>query len=238
MAGGQGAFDTGGPLTDATIEGTEVSPEGIVLAAVRVSEDDTGAREAVYGALGVGGRPLPLDKNGAAAEAICARLASGDLPVLASRDLRIEAALEALAEGTIYAAGYYGARLRFDVVNGEARSVVSLSDGAGRELVLDDQGVRVPSSPLIQGDPGAAQDVALAEPLVTALLAIDASNLSVSAALSALAAIPSLSPAAAALGAAVTALGSAHTALAPYLAPGSPQAPTTRAPDLRGAPGA
>ncbi len=226
MAGGQGAFDTGGPLAFARIESTEVK-DGVVLAAVRVSEDDGGAGEEVYGGLGDGGRPLPLDSDGGTAEAVCVRAASGDLPVLGIRELRIETGRAAPpGEGTIYKAGYYGAELRFDVVDGEARSTVTVTDNAGRDLVLDDQGVRVPSSPLIQGDPGAAKDVALAGPLVDLVGALYTVVASLATAVNSLA------------GPGTIDISNLTTKAAPYLAPGSPAAPTTRAPDLRGAPGA
>lgn len=219
MATADSAFDR--DLAGATIEATELV-DGIVLASVRVNEDEASAREAVYGALGVGGRPLPLDDDGAA-EAVCARSSDG-LPVLAARDLRIEQGrATAPAEGTIYAAGYYGAELRFDVVAGEQRSTATLTDNAGRVVVLDDQGVRVPSSPLIQGDPLLAQDVALAAPLIEVLIATYAALTAAASALSSLGAPIDISQ--------------LTLKIAPYLVPGSPSAPTTRAPDLRGAPG-
>lgn len=220
MAGGE-TFDK--VFAPATVEATDVV-DGVVLAAVRVDEDEDDAKTPVYGAIGVGGRPLDVDDPTGGAETICARLSDG-LAVMCGRDLRIEQGRATPpAKGTIYLAGYYGAEMRVDVVSGQQRSTVTITDNAGRELVLDDQGVRVPTSPLIQGNPLAAQDVPLAGPLILAFTALDA-------ALQALALIPALSAASAALGA-------AHTALAPYLVPGSPTAPTTRAPDLRGAPGA
>lgn len=246
MAGDNGAFDTRGPLAIAAVKGSQiddVTGAHLLAIEVTVAEDGTaidgGDREQVYGSLGAGGRPLSPETDGTAAKVVCARASSGDLPVLGARDVRIEAALEDPPdEGTVWHAGYHGACLRFDVVDGEARSVVTISDGAGRKLVLDDQGVRAPTSPLIQGDPGLAQDVALAQPLVSMVLSLDAAVLSTASAMTALAALPALAAAAAALGAAATALTAAHTAMAPYLVPGSPSAPTTRAPDLRGAPGA
>jgi hypothetical protein len=219
MAGGE-QFDK--VLTGATVESTDIV-DGVVLAAVRVSEDETSDREPVHGALGVGGRPLDQDDDGAA-EAICARASDG-LPVMALRDLRIEQGRASEpAKGTIYLAGYHGAEVRIDVAD-SSRSTITITDNAGRDLVLDGDGVRVPSSPLIQGETAAAKDVALAEPLVDLVVALYNVVATMAAAVN------------------VLAPGSVDiTTLtlkaAPYLVPGSPAAPTTRAPDLRGAPGA
>src|SRR5262245_28933027 len=105
-------------LTGASVETTEIV-DRIALAAVEVSEGDDSDHERMYGALGVGGRPLDRTGDGAA-EAIVMRGSDG-LPVIAMHDLRIETALaEQPGKGTTYAAGYYGARLRFDVIDGEA----------------------------------------------------------------------------------------------------------------------
>lgn len=233
MAGDNGAFDTRGPLAIAAVKGSQidaVTGAHLLAVEVTVAEDGTaidgGDREQVYGSLGAGGRPLPPETDGTAAMVICARASSGDLPVLGVRDDRPEAALEDPPdEGTVWHAGYHGACLRFDVVDGEARSVVTISDGAGRKLVLDDQGVRAPTSPLIQGDPGLAQDVALAGPLIDLLVELKTVLVAVATALN------TLAPGS-------VDLTSLLLKFAPYLVPGSPSAPTTRAPDLRGAPGA
>jgi hypothetical protein len=225
MATGESAFD--GPIESATIEATEISDEGVMLASVEVNEDDASPREAVYGSLGDGGRPLAPDDDGAA-EAICAR-ASDRLPVIAARDLRIEKARATTpAVGTVYKAGYYGAELRFDVVDGEERSTATLTDANGSELVLDEDGVRAPTSPLVQGDPGTAADVLLAQPAIDLLAQIGPITLLLAAAVNALAP-GTITP---------QQITDLTTALAPFLVPGSPNAPTTRAPDLRGEPGA
>jgi len=188
-------------------------------------ESSTG--EPVFGVLGSGGRPLPPNANGAA-EAICARSSDG-LPVIAARDLRIEKARTATPEeGTIFKAGYFGAELRFEVVSGEERSTATLTDANGRDLVLDEQGVRVPSSDLVQGDPDVAADVLLAQPAVDLLAEIGPIVLALAAAVNALAP-GTVTP---------TQIANLTTKLAPFLAGGSPSAPTTRAPGVRGAPGA
>jgi len=220
MARGESAFD--GPLAGVTVKGSQIS-EGVATVNVEAfpgGEGSTG--EPVYGVLGDGGRPLPPNTDGAA-EAICARSADG-LPVLAVRDLRIETARAATPEeGTVYKAGYYGAELRFEVVSGEERSTATLTDANGSDIVLDEQGVRVPTSPLVQGDPNVAQDVALAQPLIDVLGALYTFAVNAAAALSGLGTPVDIS--------------TLTTKIAPYLAAGSPNAPTTRAPGVRGAPG-
>lgn len=228
MARGESAFD--GPLAGGQIEATEVSEDGAVLASVRVTDDEKSAAQAIFSALGDGGRPLPPDDAGAA-EAICARASDG-LPVLAVRDLRIEEARAAApAEGTIFKAGYFGAELRFDVVDGEERSTITLDDANGTTLVLDENGVQAPTSPLIQGDHAAAEDVALAQPAIDLLKQIGPITLLLASAVNVLAP-GTITP---------QQIADLTAALAPYLVPasgGTPAAPTTRAPDLRGEPGA
>lgn len=212
-------------ITGATIESSEIV-DGIALVGVAVNEDDKSARERAYGSLGAGGRPLPPNGDGAA-EAICRRV-DNSLEVIAQHDLRIEHdRASAPAEGTIYQAGYHGAELRFDVVSGEQRSTVTLTDNAGRVLVLDDQGVRAPTSPLVQGDPLAAKDVLLAQPAIDLLKQIGPITLLLAAAVNTLAP-GTITP---------QQILDLTTALIPFLVPGSPDAPTTRAPDLRGEPG-
>lgn len=214
----------GTEITGATIESSEIV-EGVALVSVEVNEDDTSARERVYGSLGSGGRPLP--PNDGAAEAICRRV-DNNLEVIAVHDLRIETGRATPpAEGTVYKAGYYGAELRFDVVSGQQRSTATLTDNAGRTLVLDDQGVRAPSSPLVQGDPGAAQDVLLAQPAIDLLQQLGPITLLLAAAVNTIAP-GTITP---------QQITDLTTALAPFLLPGPPEAPTTRAPDLRGEPG-
>lgn len=226
MAGGE-QFDKA--HAGGTIETTEIV-DGVALAAVLVSEGDDGEREddsrvPVFGALGVGGRPLDSDSDGAA-EPICARLSDG-LAVMCARDLRIERGRGSEpAKGTIYFAGYHGAEVRFDVAS-SSRSTVTVTDNNGRDLVLDDQGVRAPSSPLIQGDPNTAADVLLAQP------AIDLHKITGQIVLLLAAAVNGLAPGSIT----PTQISDLTTALAPFLVPGSPSAPTTRAPDLRGEPG-
>jgi len=224
MARGESAFD--GPLAGVTVKGSQIS-EGVATVNVEAfpgGEGSTG--EPVYGVLGDGGRPLPPNTDGAA-EAICARSADG-LPVLAVRDLRIETARAATPEeGTVYKAGYYGAELRFEVVSGEERSTATLTDANGSDIVLDEQGVRVPTSDFVQGDPDVAADMLLAQPAIDLLAEVGPIVLTLAAAVNALAP-GTVTP---------TQIANLTTKLAPYLAAGSPNAPTTRAPGVRGAPG-
>lgn len=228
MATGDSALD--GPLAAGQVEATEVTAEGVVVAKVQVHVDENSPRAPVFSALGAGGRPLPRGTDGAA-EVIAARVSDG-LAVMALRDLRIETAREEEpAEGTVYFAGYHGAELRFDVVDGEERSTVTLTEAHGVELVLDEEGVRAPTSPLVQGDPDNAEDVALAAPAVALLKQLGPIALKLAAAVNALAP-GTITP---------QEITDLTTALAPYLVPAAgaaPEAPATRAPDLRGAPGA
>lgn len=224
MASGESAFD--GPLATGTIEGASTS-NGVLLVNVEgIAEGEASTGEPVFGALGVGGNPLAPDDNGGA-EVICARSADG-LPVIAARDLRIERARAAPpAKGTVYVAGYHGAELRFVTATSD-RSTATLTDNAGRTIVLDEQGVRVPTSNLVQGDPGVAADVLLAQPAIDLLAEVGPIVLALAAAVNALAP-GTVTP---------TQIANLTTKLAPYLAPGSPNAPTTRAPGVQGAPGA
>ncbi len=228
MARGDSAFDT--TLAGGQIEASEVAEEGVVVVAVRVNADEVSTEQPVFGTLGSGGRPLVPDATGAA-EAICARASDG-LPVIAVRDLRIETARQSEpAEGTVYTAGYYGAELRIEVVDEEERSTVTLDDANGSALVLDDQGVRAPTSPLVQGDPGAALDVALAAPLV------DFAKNGGPVLIALMNAINTLAPGTFT----PQQITDMTTATAAYLTPAAgqvPAAPATRAPDLRGEPGA
>lgn len=216
MAGGDSAFD--GPLAGAVVKGSQIV-SGVVLADLEVLEEGEGsAAEPVFGALGVGGRPLPPDADGAA-ETISARSADG-LPVLAARDLRIEKARDAApAEGTIYVAGYHGAELRFDRP-AAGTSTATLRDSTGEQLVVDEDGVR-------QGAALGAADVLLAQPAIDLLNELGSFAIAAAGAINAMAP-GSISPAQ---------IANLTAKLVPYLAPGSPNAPTTRAPKLRGQPG-
>ena len=104
----------------------------------------------------------------------------------------------------------------------------TLTDAQGNDLVLDDQGVRVPTSDFVQGDPDLAQDLLLAQPAIDLLAEMGPIVLALAAAVNTLAP-GSITP---------TQIANLTTKLGPYLAAGSPNAPTTRAPGVRGAPGA
>lgn len=225
MARGESAFDT--LLAPGTIQGSRID-DGLAAYNVEVfAGAESSTDEPAFGVLGSGGRPLAPSGDGVA-EMISARTADG-LPIVAMRDKRIEQARAATpAEGTIYLAGYHGAELRFDVVSGETRSTAALTDAQGSDLVLDDQGVRVPTSDFVQGDPDLAQDLLLAQPAIDLLAEMGPIVLALAAAVNTLAP-GSITP---------TQIANLTTKLGPYLAAGSPNAPTTRAPGVRGAPGA
>lgn len=203
-------------LTQATVKGS-----GAGTLALEVRPDGEGDPSAVVfgGALGTAGsRPLDPDSDGAA-EAIAARSSDG-LPVLVLRDLRIEAAAGVARKGTVRLAGYHGALVAIaDQGDGTSLVVVSGSD------------LRVPDTAIVQGDIGAAKDVALAEPAVALLAEMGPIVLELAAAMNILAP-GSVTP---------FQITNLTTKLAPYLVLASgptPAAPTTRAPKLRGAPGA
>ena len=224
MAHGDSAFD--GVLASTTIVGASTSRGVLLLNVEAIHGGESSSGEPVFGTLGSGGNPLAPDDDGAA-EAICARSSDG-LPVIAARDLRIEKARAVPPEkGTIYLAGYHGAELRFEVA-GSTRSTATLTDAHGSDLVLDEDGVRAPTSPLIQGATASARDVLLAQPAISLLAQIGPITLLLAAAVNGLAP-GTITP---------QQITDLTTALAPFLVPGSPSAPTTRAPDLRGAPGA
>ncbi len=226
--GARSAFDD--VLASGKVAGSQVS-NGVLTVNVAVSVDETGATvegstgEPVYGTLGSGGRPLPEDADGFA-ETISARSADG-LPVLDMRDLRIEKARAAPpGEGTIYKAGYYGAELRFDVPS-EGVSTFELRDSGTTKIQGDDRGVVVLGPGLTQGSPASAQDVALAQPAIDLLAEMGPIVLLLAAAVNTLAP-GTITP---------TQILNLNTKLAPYLVPGSPNAPTTRAPKIKGTPG-
>lgn len=222
---GESAFD--GPLAMTTIEGSQIAESGVATFNTRERpEGEASTGDGAYAGLGLGGRPLPQGDDGAA-EAVCARASSG-MPLLGARDLRIETAREdPPGPGTIYLAGYHGAELRFDVPS-EGVSTTTLRDSTGKAMVLDGQGVRVPDADFIQGDPSLARDVLLAQPAIDLIVELGPIVLALAAAVNGLAP-GSVTP---------TQITNLTAKLAPYLVPGSPAAPTTRAPKLRGAPGA
>lgn len=226
--GARSAFDD--LLASGKVASSQVS-NGALTVNVAVSVDETGATvesstgEPVYGALGVGGNPLPEDADGFA-ESISARSSDG-LPVIAARDLRIEKARAAPPDkGTVYLAGYHGAEVRIDRPSAGV-STVEIRDSASTQVQLDDRGVVVLGPGLTQGDPGGAQDVLLAP------LAIELLNQLASVAVTLAGAVNALAP-----GAVTPAqLAQLIAAAAPFMVGGSPPAPTTRAPRLRGTPG-
>ena len=227
--GSRSAFDD--VLAAGKVAGSQVS-NGVLTVNVSVGVDENGkdtdpsTGEPVFGALGSGGRPLPEDADGFA-ETISARSADG-LPVQAMRDLRIEKARAAApGEGTVYLAGYHGAEVRFDVPS-EGVSTFELRDSGTTKIQGDDRGVVVLGPGLTQGSPASAQDVALAQPAIDLLAEMGPIVLALAAAVNGLAP-GSVTP---------TQIANLTTKLAPYLAPGSPNAPTTRAPKIRGTPGA
>lgn len=225
MARGESAFD--GPLAPGTIEGSQITGNGVATFNVSVmSGAENSTDEPAFAALGSGGRPLAPDDDGKA-ESISARTADG-LPIVAMRDLRIEKARTSPpAEGTVYKAGYHGAELRFDVPS-EGVSTATLRDSTGSELVLDGDGVRVPDVAFVQGDKALAQDLLLAQPAIDLLAEMGPIVLALIGAVNTLAPGTILP----------TQITNLTTKLGPYLAPGSPSAPTTRAPNVRGQPGA
>ncbi len=226
--GARSAFDD--VLASGKVAGSQVS-NGVLTVNVAVSVDETGATvegstgEPVYGALGVGGNPLAEDDDGFA-ECISARSSDG-LPVIAARDLRIEKARAAPPEkGTVYLAGYHGAEVRIDRPSAGV-STVEIRDSATTKMQVDDRGVVVLGPGLTQGSPASAQDVALAQPAIDLLAEMGPIVLLLVTAVNTLAP-GTITP---------TQILNLTTKLAPYLAPGSPNAPTTRAPKLRGTPG-
>lgn len=214
MAKGESAFDRS--LTAATIQTTETGTTGVVLANVEVSDEgESDTRAPMFGALGISSRPLDPDDDGAA-EAICAR-ASDSLPVIASRDMRLEAGAAAPEKGTIRLLGYHGATVSIEVA------------GASSSLVfVRGSDLRVPETDVVQGDPNQAQDLLLAQP------AIDLHAIMGQIVLLLAAAVNGLAPGTIA----PQQIADLTAALAPFLVGGSPEAPTTRAPGMRGAPGA
>ena len=227
--GARSAFDD--LLASGKVAGSQVS-NGVLTVNVAVSVDETGATvegstgEPVYGALGVGGCPLPEDDDGFA-ECISARSSDG-LPVIAARDLRIEKGRTAPPEkGTVYLAGYHGAEVRIDVATGEQRSTVTLRDGQLTQVQLTPDGVMVTGPGITQGAPASAKDLLLAQPAIDLLAEIGPIVLLLAAAVNTLAP-GTITP---------TQILNLTTKLAPYLVPGSPNAPTTRAPKIRGTPG-
>lgn len=224
MAGGRdSAFD--GPLAAGTVKGSQVSNGVVTVNVEGIAGGESSTGEPVFGVLGSGGRPLPPDDDGFA-ESISARSADG-LPVVAMRDLRSETARAAPpGEGTVYLAGYHGAEVRFDVPSAGV-ATFELRDSRTTKVQGDDRGVVVLGPGLTQGDPGGAQDVALAQPAIDLLAEMGPIVLALAAAVNTLAP-GSVTP---------TQIANLTTKLAPYLAPGSPNAPTTRAPKLRGTPG-
>lgn len=226
MARGESAFD--GPLAPGTIEGSQITGNGVATFNVSVmSGAENSTDEPAFAALGSGGRPLAPDDDGKA-ESISARTADG-LPIVAMRDLRIEKARASTpAEGTIYLAGYYGAELRFDVASDEQRSTVTLRDGQTTQVQLTTDGVMVTGPGFTEGTPATAQDLLLAQPAIDLLAEMGPIVLALAAAVNTLAP-GSITP---------TQITNLTAKLAPYLAPGSPSAPTTRAPKVRGNPGA
>jgi hypothetical protein len=129
-------------------------------------------------------------------------------------------------EGTIYLAGYHGAELRFDVPSAGV-STFELRDSGTTKIQGDDRGVVVLGPGLTQGSPASAQDVALAQPAIDLLAEMGPIVLLLAAAVNGLAP-GTITP---------TQITNLTLKLAPYLAGGSPNAPTTRAPKLRGTPG-
>lgn len=129
MAGGDSAFDA--TLAGGTIRGSAVTPAGTPLLDVEQhpAEDDLpaigSAAEPVYGAIGLLARPLDPTDDGAA-EVVCAR-ASDALPIIAGRDLRIDAgAVTEIAKGTVRLAGYRGATVSISVAASGDGSVLQL----------------------------------------------------------------------------------------------------------------
>ncbi len=225
MAGGRdSAFD--GPLAPCTVKGSQISNGVVTVNVEGIAGGESSTGEPVFGVLGSGGRPLPPNADGFA-ESISARSADG-LPVMVLRDFRIEKARTGPPdEGTVYLAGYYSAELRFDVATGEERSTVTLRDGQTTQMQLTPDGVMVTGPGLTQGAPASAQDVLLAQ------TAIDLFNQLSSVVVILVGAVNGLAP-----GAVTPAqLAALSAAAAPFMVGGSPPAPTTRAPRLRGTPG-
>ena len=224
MAGRESAFDT--LLAAAKVAGSQVTNDVVGLNVEVFAGGESSTGEPVFAALGDGGRPLPPDDDGFA-ESISARSSDG-LPVIAVRDLRIEKARASPpSEGTIFRAGYHGAELRFDVPSAGV-STFELRDSGTTQIQGDDRGVVVLGEGLTQGDPATAQDLLLAQPAIDLLAEMGPIVLALAAAVNTLAP-GSITP---------TQITNLKMKLAPYLASGSPSAPTTRAPNVRGQPGA
>lgn len=218
MANGDSAFDT--VLAGGTLASTSITNNGAMLAAVEgISGGERDDAAPVFSALGAGGRPLPPDDDGEA-EVVCARASDG-LPVIAQRDLRIEKGRAApLAEGSVYFAGYHGAEVCISRQSAGV-SIVTVRDSSGEQLVVAESGVR-------QGDDTLAKDVLLAQPAIDLLNQIGSMLVTLYGVANALAP-GSVNPAQ---------IAQFQAALLPFLASGTPNAPTTRAPKLRGEPGA
>lgn len=209
----QSAFGNEGPLVAATVKASSIGQNNAVLLHVEVSDGGEASPEVpVHGSIGVSCRPLDPTDDGAA-EVICARADDG-LPVLAARDLRLEEAAGTLEKGTVRIAGYHGARVSIEV-----------QDASTSLVFVRGSDLRVPETDIVQGDPNTARDVALAQPLVEVLVELSTAINAIGTALN------SLAPGS-------VNLVSLNLKLAPYLVPGSPSAPTTRAPGLKGEPGA
>jgi hypothetical protein len=129
MAGGDSVFD--GPLAPTTIKGSSLSPNGVPLLDVEEYPEADGipavgsAAEPVYGVPGDLWRPLDPTDDGAA-EAVCARSSDG-LPVVAARDLRIDAAAATdLEKGTRRISWYRGVQISMSVAASGTGSVLQI----------------------------------------------------------------------------------------------------------------
>ena len=141
MAGFDSAFDA--ILAATTIRGSSITENGVPLFDVEQhpAEEEEGipavgsAAEPVYGVPGDLWRVLDPDDDGAA-EAVCARSSDG-LPIIAARDLRIDAAAATeLAKGTRRIAWYRGVQISMSVAASGDGSVLQFyvpwdRDGSG-----------------------------------------------------------------------------------------------------------
>ncbi len=131
MAGFDSAFD--GRLAATTIKGSSLTAAGVPLLDVEQhpAEEEAGipaigsGAEPVYGVPGDLWRPLDPTDDGAA-EAVCARTSDG-LPVIAARDLRIDAAAATeLAKGTRRISWYRGVQISMSVAPSGTGSILQL----------------------------------------------------------------------------------------------------------------
>lgn len=124
MAGGDSAFDR--TLAPTTIKGSDTARNGVVLLNVeKIAGGESSAGEPTYATPGDIWRPLDPTDDGAA-EAICAEASDG-LPVIAARDLRIDAAASTpIAKGVRRIAWYRGVQISMSVAASGTGSVLQL----------------------------------------------------------------------------------------------------------------